>query len=197
MLPTLLMDMWHGNNNNNGTSPTTPVQTLVNAYTKIAAGGSTGTNIIVLMGNYTETSYLNSAGTNYVDANYNKAATITGIYNGINYHGVLTFSGTKYLSAETIFQYMTLNGTQATNFYLQGNKMTFGEQVVMTGYPAVNMTNDQTGALKTCASPNFLLYGGTTFNKQLEANNMVLPFTTTDIVIRSGTFERIMLRKLC
>ncbi|MCL2860037.1 MAG: hypothetical protein FWF46_05690 [Oscillospiraceae bacterium] len=186
-----------GNNNNNGLTPTTPVQTLVNAYTKLSATGTTGSNIIIIMGNYTETSYLNSAGVNYNDTNYSKQATITGVYNGTDYHSVLTFSGTKYLSAPTVFQYMTLNGTGATSFYLQGNKMTFGEQVVMTGYPAVNMANDQTGALRTCASPNFLLYGGTTFSKQTEANNMVLPFTTTEIVIKSGTFERIMLRKFC
>ena len=158
---TLHMDILHGNNANNGLTPQTPVQTMATAYSKLPGTGTTNSNIIVIMGSCTDTAYLGSTGVIQTsvatpnDPNYSKQATITGIYGGIDYHSQLSFGGTiitgqginaKYLSAPTVFQYINLvgvGGSSPTNFYLQGNKMTFGEGVVMTNYPSVAMATDE------------------------------------------------------
>ena len=197
------MDIRRGNNANNGLTPQTPVQTIANAYSKLPSAGTVNSNIIVIMGNYTDTAYLNTAGTfanGFTNSIYNKPVGITGMYKGINYNGELAFSGAKYLVGETVYQYMSLNGNNAaTNFYLQGKKMTFGEQVKMINYPNINMASDEMGLLKgsgnSYAAPDFNVYGGGLFRKQEQVQNMNFPFNSTELIIKSGTFARIVARK--
>jgi len=161
------------------------------------------------MGDYIDDTYLNTSAVtrqgqslvfNYSTI-YSNSATITGTYSGINYHGNFRFNGKKYLSAETVFQFMYLNGNNvATSFYLQGKKMTFGDGVQMMNYPNT-AANNEDGLIKVNNAgaavniPSFNIYGGVVFDKQVQAQNMSFPFSSTDLIIKSGTFARIVARK--
>lgn len=180
-----------GNNSNNGLTPATPVQTIENAYTKISGTGTYSSNIIVLMGNYTDNTYLNNGGNpgnNYTNSNYNKQATITGIYGGTDYYGELTFEGEKYLSADSLFQYIKLNGTVATFFHLQGRSVVMGEGLVMD-YPYADSLQNL-GHIADIASPNFNLIGGYLDYNVSSANS--IPKNNSTILIKSGAYVRIL-----
>lgn len=175
-----------GVDTNNGLTPQTPVRTLNNAYTKISSAGTTKTNIIVIMGNYTsDTTYLNSA----TATTYNRQVTITGTYKGISYNPTLSFNSAKYLTANTTFQYITLTGSAQTIFYLQGRSLTMGEGVVMTGYQSTGTSN--TNGLLNVAGPDFHIVGGY-FNYNSNNNTTNIPYNNSTITINSGTYARII-----
>ena len=44
-------------------------------------------------------------------------------------------------------------------------------------------------------APNFNIYGGASFRKQEQSSNMNFPFSSTELVIKSGAFARIVARK--
>jgi len=197
------MDIQYGNNANNGLTPQTPVQTIANAYTKLSATGTMNANIIVIMGTYTENNYWQSAGTtgnNYTDANYNKPATLTGIYEGVNYHSALSFiqngnNGTnngKFLSADTVIEYMTLNGNNGQLlFYLQGRSMTMGDGLTMNNYPNINMAGGTTGYITTATTPDFHIIGGY-FNYNNNNSTTPIPYNNSTITIKSGVYARVI-----
>ena len=125
-----------GNDANDGFTPQTAVRTIEEAYSRFDPGTTRKDNIIVLMGNYTSTSYLNSN----ANANYQREVTITGQFLGTNYNGLFYFNGNKYLSAATTFMYLTLSGQNNNTFlYCQGYSVKFGKQVRMTNYTTVNV----------------------------------------------------------
>ena len=181
-----------GNNRNDGFTPETPVRDLSTAYGKLDRNGTTNSNVIVIMGNYSSNSFFNSANS----STYNKPATITGMYDGIDYDGRLYFySGTssyRYLTANTNFMYLDWYGTDDSSWwggeeqlylYLQGYSMTIGEGVTMIGYADSN-TNQ--GLLGGNAPAVHVIAGWCAYNeRQLPRNN-------SKIIIKSGAYGRII-----
>ena len=181
-----------GNNRNDGLTPQTPVQNLSTAYGKLDRNGTTNSNIIVIMGNYSSNSFFNSANS----STYNKPATITGMYDGQDYNGRLYFYGGtssyRYLTADTNFMYLDWYGTDDSSWwsgeqqlylYLQGYNMTIGEGVTMVGYADSN-TNQ--GLLGGNAPAVHIIAGWCAYNeRQLPRNN-------SKIIIKSGAYGRII-----
>lgn len=100
----------NGNDANDGFTPQTPVRTLATAYGKFASGTTRNQNVIVLMGQYTDTGFLNSANS----TTYNKNVTITGRYQGVKYNAVLSFEGNntyRYLNGNTTFMHLAFDGS--------------------------------------------------------------------------------------
>ncbi len=188
----------NGNDYNDGYTPQTPVRTLSTAYRKFSTSTTRNENVIVLMGNYSDS---NSGGgwggwgdqsSRYLDSatstTYNRNVTITGKYGGQDYNGVLYFEASnnyRYLNGNTTFMYMTFNGEGSqTYFYLQGYSLTMGEGVVMKNYATSN-TNQ---GLIEGNSPAFHMFAG-----WMQYNYSSLPRTDAKILIKSGTYGRILL----
>lgn len=173
-----------GNDANDGFTPQTPVRTLSTAYEKFDIGTTRNENVIVLMGNYTETTYLNSATSN----TYSKNVTITGKYHGTDYNASLYFRANtayKYLTADTTFMHLRFDGAgDQAYFYLQGYSITMGEGVIMQNYATSN-TNQ---GLIAGNSPAFHMFAG-----WLQYDETKLPRTDAKILIKSGTYGRILL----
>ena len=188
----------NGNNNNDGFTPETPVKTMATAYEKFDAQKTRNENVIVLMGNYMDTSYLDSATSN----TYKKNVTITGKYQGTDYTGALYFESYdnyKYLNGDTTFMHLTFKGCtiqqdwrgnitegadNQTYFYLQGYSLTMGEGVKMEKYATSN-TNQ--GLIEGNA-PAFHMFAG-----WMQFDESKLPRTGAQIIIKSGTYGRILL----
>lgn len=173
-----------GNDRNDGFTPETPVRTLSTAYRKLDSNGTRNTNVIVIMGTYSSTSYMNSQ----TSTTYAKPVTITGKYDGVNYNGILYFySGTssyRYLTADTNFQYLTFyGGNNQMYFYLQGYSLTIGEGVTMQNYANSNSNQGLLGG----NAPAFHIICG-----WLQYNYTRLPRNNPEILIKSGTYGRII-----
>lgn len=174
-----------GSNYNSCLTPDDPCQTMEGGYDKLSSNNTRSSNIIVLMNTYSSYTYLNSESSTV----FNKEATITSVYKKNDYNGVLYFEaynrGYKYLVADTTFQYITLYGSNSqTYFYLQGYDLTMGEGVVMTNYATSN-TNQ---GLISGNAPAFHIFGG-----WLQYNYRTLPRNNNHIVIKSGTYGRIIM----
>lgn len=180
----IYVSYYNGNNNNDGFTPTTPVATLAMAYSKFSSNTTRNENVIVIMGTYATTSILNSA----TATTYAKNVTITGKYQGVEYNGLLYFDASsryKYLNGNTTFMHITFDGRNSrTYFYLQGYDLTMGEGIVMQNYLVAN-TNQ--GLIEGNA-PGFHIFAG-----WLQYDYTSLPRTNGKIVIKSGTYARILL----
>lgn len=173
-----------GNNNNDGFTPQTPVKTLNTAYSKLDSNGNRNKNVIVIIGTYSNTSYMTSA----TDTTYSKNVTITGKYNGVDYNARLYFySGTstfRYMTADTTFQYLTFyGGNNQMYFYLQGYSLTMGEGVVMTNYATSNSNQGLIGN----RAPALHIFGG-----WMKYDYSTLPKNDSKILIKSGAYGRII-----
>ena len=169
---------------NDGFTPDTPVRTLSTAYGKFSSETTRNENVIVIMGTYSSTSFMNSASS----TTYRKNVTLTGKYQGVDYNGSLYFNAYdtyKYLNGNTTFMYLTLNGrNNQTYFYLQGYSLTMGEGVKMQNYANSN-TNQ---GLISGTAPAFHIFAG-----WLRYDYSTLPRNDAKIVIKSGTYGRIIL----
>ena len=180
-----------GSNRNNGLTPETPVKTLATAYGKLNRNGTRNSNVIVIMDTYTAESSWQSDGSFWEDetsSTFNKPVTITGMYDNIDYEGLLYFySGTgsyRFLTADTNFQYITLYGDRdQMYFYLQGYSLTMGEGVVMQNYATSNTNQGLLGG----NAPAFHIICG-----WLQYNYRTLPRNNPEIIIKSGTYGRII-----
>lgn len=183
----IFVDYNNGNNNRDGYTPQTAVQTLPTAYSKINSGGNINTNVIVIMGNYTtrDVFYNTKDSTN---TDYQKSATITGKYAGIDYNGRLYMYYSQrtynFINGDTNFQYLTFdgNGSQAY-LYGQGHDLIMGKGLHMENYSAAN-TNQ---GLITGSAPAFHVLGG-----YLQYNRTRLPRNNGKIVIKSGAYGRVL-----
>lgn len=183
----IFVDYNNGNNNRDGYTPQTAVQTLPTAYSKLDSGGSINTNIIVIIGNYTtrDVFYNTKDSTN---TNYQKSATITGKYAGIDYKGRLYMYYNQrtynFINGNTHFQYLTFdgNGSQAY-LYAQGHDLIMGKGLHMENYAAAN-TNQ---GLITGSAPAFHVLGG-----YLQYNRTKLPRNNGKIIIKSGAYGRVL-----
>ncbi len=106
-----------GDDNNDGLTPETAVRTLKKAYELIKPakqGGSIETNVIVIMGDYTENAFgpfQKTAAQNPGNFERNRPATITGRFGNIQ-NGRLLFQGDAIdLQADTKFEKATLYAT--------------------------------------------------------------------------------------
>ena len=180
-----------GSDRNNGLTPETPVKTLATAYGKLNRNGTRNSNVIVIMDTYTAESSWQSDGSFWEDetsSTFNKPVTITGMYDNIDYEGLLYFySGTgsyRFLTADTNFQYITLYGDRdQMYFYLQGYSLTMGEGVVMQNYATSNTNQGLLGG----NAPAFHIICG-----WLQYNYRTLPRNNPEIIIKSGTYGRII-----
>ena len=177
-----------GNNYNDGFSPETAVQTLSTAYSKLNSNGSRNSNIIVIMGTYSNTSIYDYKEGNYNDSTYEKKATITGKYSNVDYNGRLYFySGTssyRYMAEDTTFQNLTFyGGSNQMYFYLQGHSLTIGEKVTMDSYAKSNTNQGLLGG----NAPAFHIFCG--WNQY---NYSALPRKNAEVIIKSGTYGRIV-----
>lgn len=186
-------DYNNGSNYNDGFTPDTAVRSLSTAYGKFSSQTTRNENVIVLMGTYTDTSYLQDANS----TTYKKNVTITGKYGGIDYTGKLNFesyNNYKYLNGNTTFMYMSFVGTEAsywgggspgqTYFYLQGYSLTMGEGIKMEGYAQSNVNQ---GLIEGTA-PAFHMFAG-----WMQYDETRLPRTGAEIIIKSGTYGRVLL----
>lgn len=186
----IYVDYNNGSNNRNGLTPSTAVQTMASAYGKLSASGGVNQNIIVLMGNYNNTSFMSTKN----DTTYQRNTTITGIYDGTDYSGSLYFAASstyRYMAGETNFQHITLRGSTggysgngSLYFYLQGYSLTMGEGVTMTSYAAANSNQ----GLITGSAPAVHIIAG-----WHQYNYATLPRNNSKIIIKSGAYGRIIL----
>lgn len=174
-----------GNDSRLGDTPATAVKTLSRAYALLDADVSRARNIIVVMGNYNTNSIYNNA----TATTYEKNATLTGIYAGIDYDATLYMYGStssyRYLCGNTTFQYMDwYGGNNQLYLYIQGYDLTMGEGVTMRSYASAN-TNQ--GLIDGSAPAVHIICGW------LRYNQATLPRTNAEILIKSGTYGRIIL----
>lgn len=189
----IFCDYANGNNYNDGYTPETAVKNLSTAYGKLNSSWSRTENVIVLMGEYEDTSYLNSE----TDTTYQKNVTITGTYKRIDYNASLHFEGAnnyRYMTADTTFQYLDFIGSTSSGwwgttpgsvyFYLQGHSLTIGEDVSMLEYTTANTNQGLLGS----RAPAFHIIAG-----WLQYNYATLPSNNPEILIKSGSYGRIIL----
>ena len=190
----IFVDENDGSNYNDGYTPQTAVRSMEEAYSRYNSNDSRNVNIIVLIGEYTDTGFLNSANS----STFKKNVTITGKYKGTDYNATLKFEGYndgyKYLNGDTTFMYLTFDGSTSswfgmredsqTYFYLQGYSLTMGEGIHLTGYATSN-TNQ---GLIEGNSPAFHIIAG-----WLRYNYATLPRNNPKILIKSGTYGRVIL----
>ena len=175
----------NGNDYNDGFTPETPVRTLSTAYSKLSSTGTRNENVIVMMGNYTNYSFYNSQ----TATTYAKNTTITGKYGGVDYNANWTFgSGSdyfRYLTGDLSIMYMTLNGNRGSIYLVcQGHSFTVGEQVTMSNYATANSNQGLLGN----RAPAFHIFAG-----WYQYNRTTLPNNDCEIVIKSGTYGRVVL----
>jgi len=188
-----------GNNNNSGNSPESAVKTLERAYQLLNGSGTVESNVIVVMGNYTATDYLDVRGGNQASYNtaanrFTKSTLVTGKYKGTNYSGNINFScqdnayNGKYLFADTRFEYIVFNGNRgSTFFYLQGHDITLGSGIVMTNYEQMDISDF--GHVKGLNTPRFSMFCGFhNYNYASIPNESKI----CNVVIRSGTYGRVV-----
>ncbi len=183
----IFCDYNNGNDNNDGYTPETAVKTLPTAYGKLYSTGDMSQNIIVLMGDYTTRDvYYNTK--NSTNTNYQKAATITGIYKGTDYSGNLYMyynsSTYNFINGDTTFQYLIFNGNNSQAYlYAQGHDLVMGKGLTMSNYSEAN-TNQ---GLITGSAPAFHVFGG-----YLQYNYSTLPRNNGSITIKSGVYGRVL-----
>ena len=184
----------NGNDRNNGFTPETPVRNISTAYGNLDRNGNRNTNIIVLMDMYESNNTFDSESSN----TYNKPATITGKYQENDYQsngsGLYLHSGDgswwgsqtvyKYLCADTTFQYVDWYGDGEELYLLaQGYSVTIGEGVTMVNYASANRNQGLLGG----NAPAVHLFAG-----WLQYNETQLPRNNSKIIIKSGTFGRLV-----
>ena len=177
-----------GNDNRDGRTPETAVRTMETAYEKLDSNLGREANIIVVMGNYTSTSFFNYDDESYNSYRYEKDATLTGIYGGVDYEARLYFySGTssyRYINGNTTMQYMELFGNSNQMYlYLQGYSFTMGEGITMVNYATSNRNQGLLGS----RAPAFHMICG-----WCQYNRTELPRNNPEILIKSGTYGRII-----
>ena len=183
-----------GSDNNDGATPETAVKTMTSAYSKFDSTKSRNENVIVLIADYTNTDLFNTQN----GTTFKKNVTITGKYKGTDYSPELSFegynNGYKYLNGDTTLMHLTFNGQTTRSwfgksnsqvyFYLQGYSLTMGEGLHLTGYSTSN-TNQ---GLLSSRAPAFHIIAG-----WLKYNYATLPRNNPEILIKSGSYGRIIL----
>lgn len=175
-----------GNDNNDGTTPDTAVNTLQQAY-KLTNNNEKNPekNIIVIMGTYKPN--------NTIDRDiFSKPAKIVGNYNEIK-DGILYASESMFLKADTIFENITLDGTNANGYdylflYCQTHDLTMGKGIKVQNYRKASTTS---WALLDDKHPAISIMGGY-LNYNNTAGQPIDSKNVCNINIKSGYFGRII-----
>lgn len=183
----VFVDYNNGNNSRDGFTPETAVQNLSTAYSKLSSTGTRNNNVIVIIGNYNSISYFDSQ----TSTTYAKNATITGKYAKVDYNGNWTFGSTnsssyfRYLTADITIMHITLNGNNGQMYLIcQGHNITIDEQVTMNNYATSNTNQGLLGG----NAPAFHLFAG-----WYQYNRTSLPNNDCEVIIKSGTYGRVIL----
>lgn len=181
----IYVDYYNGNDYNDGYTPETPVESMSTAYSKLKSNGTRNENVIVIMGTNSEYNFFNSQ----TSTTYAKNATITGKYAGVDYNARWTFGSSssyfRYLTADLTIMNMTLNGNNGSMYLIcQGHSFTIGENVIMDNYATANQNQGLLGG----NAPAFHVFAG-----WYQYNRTRLPNNDCEIIIKSGTYGRIIL----
>ncbi len=193
-----------------GFTPETPVKTIDHANSLLktpAEGGNWNNNIIVVMGTMNTDGDFRSTGKN--------PATLTGIWDGIDYHGVIKIKqidlsggenslntvnapGQKgancYVLADTKFEHLTFlaNNNAAGNNFIEchGNDVWFGTGLVMKGFKNLSDMHGNLNNLQTIPELTIVLTATNLGEDDIKKyTNRTKPQTLT---IESGHYGRIM-----
>ena len=186
----IFLDQTYGNDGNDGFTDKTAVKTIERAYSKLENNVDMKKNIIVVIGNYSNSDFLNYENS----SEYSKNVTITGKYKKKDYNARLElhenyiglFGGLKnnFLNGDTTFQHIILNGNRNSLYlYLQGYSLEVGENVTMENYDRANANQ---GLLGNNAPAVHIIAGW------LKYDETKLPRNNAKIIIKSGTYGRII-----
>lgn len=207
----------NGNDNNNGTSTTTPVKTLGKAYTLLPATGSWDDNYIVLMDMIDIDNgsgvYSQNWCTNSTPPTYAKNVTITGSYGGTTYTtaGLAPKSATSsetitHLWGNTKMNHLKLqnagNNNNAWRLYMQGHDLTIGEGVTVTNCRELPRNDAKVGAYTFSTGTghdtvfqDITILGGWLDYNYTYTDATKLPYTfgqTGHITLLSGNYGRVI-----
>lgn len=159
-----------GDDGNDGSTPETAVRTLQRAIDLLAnesEGGSVASNLIVIMGDYTDnvlSSFTDQKGTiaNLQALDYQgKPMTICGSYGNIRKGSILASGESIKIENDIRFENLRFNGkvggSDACVFYAQNHNVTFGYGISMDRY--ANML-DSRGLTHGAHAPMFTVFGG-------------------------------------
>lgn len=189
-----------GNDNNDGLTPETAVRSLKRAYellTPVDKGGSVGTNVIVIMGEYNDYNFTEFMDNRCTTRNpdyfvKDKPALITGRSDNFR-NSRLLFGGLSIkLHADTRFEQINLHGssfaiegeTDVAKVFACGNDLTMGYGIVINGYKTIDWTLGMTEGIFV---PTMTIYGGV-----LNNNDPDYVSRENTITILSGTYGRVI-----
>lgn len=186
-----------GDDSNDGSSPEKAVRTLQRAIDLLPApeqGGSLASNVIVIMGDYTDNvfpSYLDQLATqpNPQALDYQgKQMLITGSYGNIHNGSILASGESICFDSDIRFENLRFNGhvghTDACVFYAQDHNLTFGYGITMERYASML---DSRGLTRGAHAPMVTVVGG--FLNPDQPDFIYQPNT---IRILSGYFGRVI-----
>ena len=211
---TVYVDENKGDDTANGKTPGTAVKTISQAYELLDEQGTAESNVIVVIGKYTDNSYGVEPAHNGQPNAFYKPATITG-YDALNPtlnaglsafgdddarfndYAVLSWGNSekvgqrgKFLYAETIVKDIVLwGGTHQLGYvYCQGNDLAIEQNVKMSGYSPASV--EGFGLLSGTSVPNFHVVGGYLDKKDRATGQDAED--VCDITIRGGCYARIL-----
>lgn len=213
---TVFVDATRGNDSAKGASPDDAVATIPKAYELLDEYGTVESNVIVIVGEYNDSSF----GLEQEDRKWNafyKPATITGYDAGypeaskgtnslkdsdarFNNYGRLAWYNNeergKFLHADTAIRDIVLYGGGGSGnvgyIYCQGHNLTMGENIKMYGYSQASV--DNFGLLAETKVPNFHIVGGY-YDKQDSATGPKQGEKQQGectITVKSGCYARIL-----
>ena len=122
----IYVDQTNGNDSNDGLTDTMPVNSLEKAYSLLAEDSDAKSNIIVIMGEYTNivTTYPKEKNDKFI-----KPATICGKYLGNDYSGSIQIDNNIFFNADIIWDDILIKSWNSIFMYAQENDLTLGENV--------------------------------------------------------------------
>lgn len=204
-----------GVDSKNGFSPAAAVKTISRAYELLDEHGTVESNVIVVMGTYTDSSYGMEQASGAPPNAFTKPATITG-YDPLNPslnvgtsslegddarfndYGRLVWANSdmnvgkrgKFLYADTVLQDIVLDGgnDKLGYVYCQGNNLTMERNIKMVGYSEAVVGTF--GLLENTSVPNFHIVGG--YLNKNDRSTSQDPGDTCTITVKSGCYARIL-----
>lgn len=207
---TVFVNANTGSDSAKGSSPDDAVATIPKAYELLDELGTVESNVIVIVGEYNDSSF----GLEQEDSKWNafyKPATITGYDAGypeaskgtnslkdsdarFNNYGRLAWHNDeergKFLYADTAIRDIVLygGGGKVGYIYCQGHNLTMGENIKMYGYSQASV--DNFGLLTDTSVPNFHIVGG--YYDKADSETGQDPGDECTITVKSGCYARIL-----
>lgn len=186
-----------GNDANDGKTPETAVRTLKRAYELLSSenqGGSTASNVIMIMGKYNENAFASTLnqGENPNNFDKNKPAMLIGNMGNLKNGCLMMYGEDIRLGANTHFESITLCGNSNSRnadetmckIFACGHDLTFGYGVNMEGYRQLDLNR---GSIEGTMAPHFSVYGGL-----LDNDDQNIPAIKNTLTFLSGHYGRII-----